>query len=210
MSWGARFVEERPRDPAHWDRVAAIARETALPLLLNGDVFARADIGRARELGAASVMLARGALANPSVFRAAGLLPFEEAMRDFMRTVRCRRLEAARVGGSDGRQAVTTDNPPPNTKYTLQQMLRYANMTKHRFEAPIISAKTARDLWDVLEMGDEYKGVPAPSQPGPVHRVKRVKTASASVSLPSPALAAAAGPAQGDGAGCGPAPDSVA
>ncbi|KOO21251.1 hypothetical protein Ctob_000508 [Chrysochromulina tobinii] len=73
----ARRRHDRPRHWAQWDQFA-ILRETlprSLPVILNGDVFAPEDVPRALAItGADSLMLARGALWNPSIFRSSSLL----------------------------------------------------------------------------------------------------------------------------------------
>lgn len=83
-----RTVAERPRDPAHWDRLPLI-RSTlspAIPLIANGDVFQYSDFQRVRtETGASSVMVARGAMWNPSIFRAEGALPLDEVISRYIR-----------------------------------------------------------------------------------------------------------------------------
>lgn len=58
-----RFVAQRPREPAHWERIAAVARAVSVPVIANGDVFATEDWARIRDAtGAASAMAARGAM----------------------------------------------------------------------------------------------------------------------------------------------------
>jgi len=44
-------------------------------------------------------------------------------------------------------QCVRYDNTDNNSKYTLQQMLRYAEWTKTPYEQKFIQAKTHRELW---------------------------------------------------------------
>lgn len=66
-----RFPHERPRDPAHWELIPAIAKAIhPIPLTANGDLFTAESIRRALQLeGVSSVMLARGAQWNPTIFR---------------------------------------------------------------------------------------------------------------------------------------------
>lgn len=84
-----RTIPERPRDPAHWDRLSIIrsALSPAIPLIANGDVFQYGDFDRLRrEAGVSSVMVARAAMWNPSVpFRAAGALPLDEVISRYIR-----------------------------------------------------------------------------------------------------------------------------
>jgi tRNA-dihydrouridine synthase len=75
----ARQVHERPVDSAHWEALAPVVSSLSVPVLANGDIFVRDDIDKVRETsGASSVMIARGALNNPSIFREQGLLPSTE------------------------------------------------------------------------------------------------------------------------------------
>lgn len=83
-----RTVAERPRDPAHWDRLPLVrsALSPAIPLIANGDVFQYADFARVKqETGASSAMVARGAMWNPSVFRAEGMLPLDDVIKRYIR-----------------------------------------------------------------------------------------------------------------------------
>ena len=102
-----RFIAQKPREPAHWARIAAVVRAVpSLPVIANGDVFAFADFARVCDAtGAVAAMCARGAQWDASVFRAAGTLPSRE--------VRTRYVEAC----------LAWDNPLSNTKYCLREML---------------------------------------------------------------------------------------
>ena len=67
----ARRRHDRPRHWAQWDQVALLrdALPKSLPLVLNGDVFSPDDVPRAlAATGADALMLARGAMWNPSLF----------------------------------------------------------------------------------------------------------------------------------------------
>ena len=78
----ARRKHDRPRHWAQWDqfRLLRDAMPRSLPLILNGDVFTPSEMALAVEhTGADSLMLARGALWNPSIFA----LPFPPIVRTF-------------------------------------------------------------------------------------------------------------------------------
>ncbi|KAJ2348310.1 tRNA-dihydrouridine synthase 2 [Coemansia erecta] len=96
----------RPREKAMWHRLNRIVEELKpLPVVLNGDIYHYSDVQRAREsTGATSVMTARGAAANPSIFRAEGELTVMETAVEFVKT------------------AMRVSNPYQNTKYTLLQL----------------------------------------------------------------------------------------
>ncbi|KAJ2908235.1 tRNA-dihydrouridine synthase 2, partial [Coemansia aciculifera] len=101
-----RTKNMRPHEKAMWNRLNDVVSELPdLPIILNGDIFEYADVQRAREeTGATSVMTARGAAANPSIFRSEGMLPAMDAAREYTKF------------------AVRTSNGFVNTKYTLVQM----------------------------------------------------------------------------------------
>lgn len=103
-----RYVSERPRMPSHWDLLPEIVRSVKIPVFVNGSVFEREDIAKAKEAtGAAGVMIARGALYNSSIFRPLDkpMLSNREHIREFIRL--CMRY----------------DNKWGFTKYTVQLML---------------------------------------------------------------------------------------
>uniref|UniRef100_A0A672FQK2 tRNA-dihydrouridine(20) synthase [NAD(P)+]-like n=1 Tax=Salarias fasciatus TaxID=181472 RepID=A0A672FQK2_SALFA len=103
--------EERPRHPVHCDYIQAVARAVSIPVIANGGsldlVKTNADVAEFRAAcGASSVMLARAAMWNASVFSSRGPLPVETVMEDYLR------------------YAIRYDNNAFNTKYCLCQMLR--------------------------------------------------------------------------------------
>lgn len=87
----SRTRDERPAQPAHWDRLKPIVAEIdpLIPVIINGDVFLSKHIAKARdETGVSSVMIARGAMINPSIFDVkGGLVPQKEAVVRYMRHV---------------------------------------------------------------------------------------------------------------------------
>ena len=83
----ARRKQDRPRHWSQWDRFKLLreALPRSLPVVLNGDLFAPEDVPRALEAtGADALMLARGALWNPSIFATAhgrGMVTQAECVR---------------------------------------------------------------------------------------------------------------------------------
>ncbi|RKP35634.1 hypothetical protein BJ085DRAFT_40301 [Dimargaris cristalligena] len=65
-----RTRDQRPRDPAHWDKLKLVTNTVqSIPIIANGDVFKYADISKIKEAGnVSSVMIARGAQSDPSIF----------------------------------------------------------------------------------------------------------------------------------------------
>ncbi|CAH0513301.1 unnamed protein product [Peronospora belbahrii] len=101
-----RQIHERPRDKASWEKLAPIVSALSVPVLANGDVFMHEDIDELRKIsGASSVLIARGALANPSIFRKEGRLPVDQVVRDYLQA------------------AAEVDNVYQNTKYNVMRMI---------------------------------------------------------------------------------------
>jgi tRNA-dihydrouridine synthase 3 len=67
-----RTREARYRHPADWDAIAEVAAAVTVPVVGNGDLLFPHEIeARRRESGVAAVMIARGALIKPWIFREA-------------------------------------------------------------------------------------------------------------------------------------------
>lgn len=109
-----RTKDMRPREPALHDRlrdivkhVRAVAKETGqdVPVVCNGDCFGFMDVNKVQALtGVESVMIARGAEANPSCFGPV------------------RYCVATEVAPKWLQYAVYFDNPFGNTKYCIMQL----------------------------------------------------------------------------------------
>lgn len=136
-----RLKEERPRHPVHCDYIQAVADAVAIPVIANGGsldlVKTHADIEEFRNAtGSSSVMLARAAMWNPSVFRSQGLLPVEQVMEEYIK------------------YAVRYDNHAFNTKYCVCQMLR------DKVESPmgkqIHSAQTNAEISEIFGLKEYY------------------------------------------------------
>ncbi|XP_017555542.1 tRNA-dihydrouridine(20) synthase [NAD(P)+]-like isoform X2 [Pygocentrus nattereri] len=137
-----RMKEERPRHPVHCDYIQAVAESVSIPVIANGGsvdhVKTHDNIEMFREAtGASSVMLARAAMWNPSIFRSQGAVSVDEAMEEYIK------------------YAVCYDNNTFNTKYCLCQML------KDRVESPmgkrLHAAQTSAEICEVFGMTDFYK-----------------------------------------------------
>lgn len=107
-----RQVTSSTKEPADWKQIRALAEVVDVPIVVNGSVFARADIAAIRRAAGDSaeqprlgVMVARGALINPSLFS-----PHAESLDV--------------VGRRYLRLCALTDNAHQNTKFTLQRMMQ--------------------------------------------------------------------------------------
>ncbi|XP_051548360.1 tRNA-dihydrouridine(20) synthase [NAD(P)+]-like isoform X2 [Myxocyprinus asiaticus] len=136
-----RMKEERPRHPLHCDYIQAVAQSVSIPVIANGGsvdlVKTFDDIENFRvTTGASSVMLARAAMWNPSIFRQQGALSTDKVMEEYIK------------------YAVRYDNNPFNTKYCLCQMLR--DRVESPFGKELHAAQTNAEICDVYGMTDFY------------------------------------------------------
>ena len=125
ISVHCRQKHERPRDSAHWDSLRELmSRGWRVPIILNGDVWEYGDIARAKAAtGVSSIMIARGALKNPSIFRAAGELDSEQVARRYLH------------------YALLKNMPQKNTKYTVLQLSNFAVKGKPELWRALQSSK---------------------------------------------------------------------
>ncbi|KAH9620798.1 hypothetical protein KSS87_012567 [Heliosperma pusillum] len=101
-------VHDRPRDPAKWNEIADVVAAVSIPVIANGDIFDYEDFQRIKlATGAASVMVARGALWNASIFSSHGKLPWEEVKKEYLR------------------KSILWDNDVKSTKHTLKEMIMH-------------------------------------------------------------------------------------
>ncbi|KAJ2003137.1 tRNA-dihydrouridine synthase 2 [Coemansia thaxteri] len=133
-----RTRDMRPRHKAMWNRLNDVVRELPhLPIILNGDVFEFADVQRAREAtGASSVMTARGAAANPSIFRRDGKVSDMDAAVEYTK------------------YAVRTSSNFIFAKYTLLQM--YPDTKSESFFA-LRSTRRYKDMCQAMGLAEFYQ-----------------------------------------------------
>lgn len=66
----ARHAREESSTPAHWEAIAEVKQRATVPIIGNGDVTSRETAERLmRETGCDGVMIARGAIRSPWIFR---------------------------------------------------------------------------------------------------------------------------------------------
>eukprot|EP00008_Paramoeba_atlantica_P010614 CAMPEP_0201475666 /NCGR_PEP_ID=MMETSP0151_2-20130828/1044_1 /ASSEMBLY_ACC=CAM_ASM_000257 /TAXON_ID=200890 /ORGANISM="Paramoeba atlantica, Strain 621/1 / CCAP 1560/9" /LENGTH=333 /DNA_ID=CAMNT_0047855817 /DNA_START=54 /DNA_END=1055 /DNA_ORIENTATION=- len=131
-----RRQEERPRHPVRYDEIKEVVESgLSIPIVHNGDIFEYADIQKTRErTGVSSVMIARGAMWDASIFQPESL-PKREVMREYVKI------------------AIEWDNLFPNTKYVVTRMLK-----DHEEEAMNIIRKcnNVRAISEYLDLVDFY------------------------------------------------------
>ena len=103
-----RHIEDRPRHRALPERIKPIAEAIKIPLIYNGDCYYSHDIPSLQSLtGASSIMSARGAMWNPSLFKSDGImLPVSTIVRRYLHIAR------------------DVENHFTNTKYCIMEMLK--------------------------------------------------------------------------------------
>ncbi|XP_049720194.1 tRNA-dihydrouridine(20) synthase [NAD(P)+]-like isoform X5 [Elephas maximus indicus] len=137
-----RKREQRPQHPVSCEAIKAIAETLSIPVIANGGshdhIQGYLDIEDFRQTTAASsVMVARAAMWNPSIFLKEGLRPLEEVMQKYIR------------------YAVQYDNHYTNTKYCLCQMLR------EQLESPqgrlLHAAQSSQEICEAFGLGAFYE-----------------------------------------------------
>jgi len=125
----ARYIPQRSTSKAHLHLLPQLQAAVSVPLIANGDIFKYEDIAKVKEIsGCSSVMVARGALRNLSVF----------SPKDVTRDVVCKQIV---------RLCKKTKNPFGFTKYTLVRA--YQLDSKCPLYKHLLKAKTFDDLLEV-------------------------------------------------------------
>ncbi|XP_037077792.1 tRNA-dihydrouridine(20) synthase [NAD(P)+]-like [Pollicipes pollicipes] len=162
LSVHGRTRHERPRHPVHEDAIRRVAEALRIPVVANGGsrrVQCRADAEQFRQrCGASSVMLARAAMWNLSVFRPDGPLPLDEVITRLLQL------------------CVRYDHPFTQAKYTVQQMLRELQETPRgkRF----LAAQTLEEICDIWGLGGACRaalGPPASPDSRPLSKRPRLE-----------------------------------
>lgn len=137
-----RKKEERPQHPVHCDVIKAISEAVSIPVIANGGshdfIKEYSDIGVFQQAtGSSSVMVARAAMWNPSIFRKEGPLPLKDVMQQYIK------------------YAVRYGNHYTNTKYCLCQMLR--EQLENAQGKKLHAAQSMQEICDAFEMSSFYK-----------------------------------------------------
>ncbi|KMT06960.1 hypothetical protein BVRB_6g152950 isoform A [Beta vulgaris subsp. vulgaris] len=135
-----RRVPDRPRDPAKWNEIADVVAALSIPVIPNGDVFTYEDIVRIKiATGASSVMVARGALWNASIFSPQGKLPWEEVKKEYVR------------------KSILWDNEVKSTKHTLKEMIMHHSCLGLEEGKAVIKSETLADLAKLYDEEDYFQ-----------------------------------------------------
>jgi tRNA-dihydrouridine synthase 2 len=139
----ARTRDERPQHSPHPEVIKAIAQdpEIKIPIICNGgskEIEKHSDIYVYKEkCGATSIMLARAAEWNVSIFRKQGMLPLMDVINKYLIL------------------AVDYDNYPMNTKYCIQNMLR--ELQESEMGKRFLEAQIMEQICDVFGLKDYCK-----------------------------------------------------
>ncbi|KAL3526945.1 hypothetical protein ACH5RR_011601 [Cinchona calisaya] len=137
-----RRVADRPRDPAKWIEIADVVAALSIPVIANGDVFEFEDFDRVKvATGASSVMVARGALWNASIFSPNGKVPWEDVKRKYLR------------------KSIFWDNDIKSTKQTLKEMIMHYSCLEFPEGKAVIKSETVGDLAQLYGEEHYYKDV---------------------------------------------------
>ncbi|KAK9670126.1 hypothetical protein RND81_13G179700 [Saponaria officinalis] len=137
-----RKINDRPRDPAKWDEIADVVSSISIPVVANGDVFDYEDFQRIKlATGAASVMVARGALWNASIFSPHGKLPWEEVKKEYVR------------------KSILWDNDIKSTKHTLREMIMHHSCLELAEGKAVIKSENLEHIANLYEEEEYFQFV---------------------------------------------------
>lgn len=133
-----RTRDERPQHVNRNHYIHAVAKSVTIPVIANGgskEIECFDDIAKFRtETGCSSVMLARAAEWNVSIFRKEGLLPLDEVIKKYLVL------------------SVVYDNNGANTKYCVQNMLRELQETPRG--KLFLEAQTLEQICAIWDLSD--------------------------------------------------------
>lgn len=136
-----REKHERSRDPVHINVIREVAKAVSIPVIANGVslmINTYKDIEKYRqETGCSSVMLARAAQWNPSIFRKEGRLSASEVITEYLKL------------------AINFDNNFGNTKYCLQRLLHEDTTSTEALQ--LLHAKEMLEICEIWNLTSYYE-----------------------------------------------------
>lgn len=133
-----RTRDERPQHQPHPDVIKAVAQAVNIPIIANGgsrEIDNYRDIFKFRDkCGVDSIMVARAAQLNVTIFRKEGLLPVFDVIKKYLKL------------------CVDYDNPQSNTKYCVQSMLRELQETP--LGKKFLLCQTLHQICKLWDLGD--------------------------------------------------------
>lgn len=135
-----RTVHERPQHMNRNEVLKKISNRLSIPVIANGgskEIQKYSDIFKFKEItGCSSVMLARAAEWNCSIFSEKGLLPMEDVIKSYLK------------------YAVDCDNSPSNTKYCIQNILR--EQQESTLGKKFLSSQTLEQICNLWDLSDYF------------------------------------------------------
>ncbi|GAB5588315.1 tRNA-dihydrouridine synthase 2 [Umbelopsis nana] len=164
ISVHCRTKDMRSSEKAQWDALKDIVETIkTIPVVANGDVFEFEDIQRLKDhTNVSSVMVARGAQWNPSVFRKEGKIDFEDIAKEYLK------------------KCVRVSNVQQNTKYCLLTMNKDPLHTKSEFYTKMMQTKSMLDFCKLFGIEEFYHAEIAAQE----ERRKAIKTEAKADELP--------------------------
>lgn len=138
-----RTASERRAQRAHLETESLkfLSDSVTIPFIVNGDIFTKENLKRVREiLPNCSVMFARGALRNASVFRKdEKLLPVKQCIEDYLR------------------ESLRFDNHYQNSKYVVQKMMKLNGMCgmENKQWKSLMDSRSMEDICAAFDMSAE-------------------------------------------------------
>lgn len=133
-----RTKDERPQHAVHTDIMKYVAERISIPVIANGgskEIEKHNDIYKFKEItGCSSVMIARAAEWNCSIFRKEGMLPMDIVIKEYLKL------------------AVDFDNSPANTKYCVQNILRELQDTPRGRQ--FLDCQTLEQICTIWDFGE--------------------------------------------------------
>ncbi|OMO56353.1 tRNA-dihydrouridine synthase [Corchorus capsularis] len=132
----ARRIEKT----AKWNEIADVVSALSIPVIANGDVFEYDDFQRIKAAtGASSVMVARGAMWNASIFSPKGKSHWEDVKREYVR------------------KSILWDNDVKSTKHTLKEMIMHFSCLEFPEGKAVIKSENLADLAKVYGEEEYYR-----------------------------------------------------
>ncbi|XP_051115424.1 uncharacterized protein LOC127240667 [Andrographis paniculata] len=137
-----RKVADRPRDPAKWSEISDVVAAVSIPVIANGDVFEYEDFERLKvATGASSVMVARGALWNASIFSPKGKLLWDDVKKEYVQ------------------KCILWDNDLKSAKHTLKEMIMHHSCLEFPEGKAVIKSETLADLARLYGEDEYYEQI---------------------------------------------------
>lgn len=143
-----RTKNQRPQHENNEETIREVVRTASIPVICNGGskhIKSYSDVIKFKEsCEASSVMIARAAMSNPSIFRSDGIIePVREVIEQFIKL------------------AIRYENTVANTKYTIQAMMASENFGGD-FVKQFYSTKDMESICNQFNLSDWFQNCREP------------------------------------------------